>query len=146
EQIHHRASPKRSWRRMDVYLHRNEQLIPWTYFPFPWNLLYMAGYAIMGIARGFRVRRPSNTIAGVAVGLRACAAARHSRRPINRAAFRFDQFARSRARAKAAVRLGEAEAQLDPPGPRPKPPEGGWPGPARRLHAPLRQVRVKVVE
>jgi hypothetical protein len=61
-------------------------------------------------------------------------------------ALRFDQFVRARARAKAAVRLEEAEAQLDPPGPRPVPPGGGWPRPARPLHAPLRQVRAKVVE
>ena len=144
--IHHRESPKRSWRRMDVYLHRNEQLISWTYFPFPWNLLYMAGYAVKGVARGFRVGRPSNAIAGVAAGIRACAAARRGRRPIGRVAFRFDQFARSRARAKTAVKLAEAEARLDPLGPRPKPPAGGWPGPARRLHAPLRQMRAKVVD
>jgi GT2 family glycosyltransferase len=146
EPIHHRESPKRSWRRMDVYLHRNEQLICWTYFPFPWNLLYMAGYAVKAVARGLRVGRPSNAIAGVAAGLRACAAARHSRRPISRAAFRFDQFARSRARAATAVRLAEAEARLDPPGASPKPPGGGWPGPARRFHAPLRQARARIIE
>jgi hypothetical protein len=47
---------------------------------------------------------------------------------------------------EAAVRLGEAEAQLGPPGPKPKPRGGGWPGPTRWLHAPLRQVRTQVVE
>ena len=144
--IHHRESPKRSWRRVDINSRRNEQLISWTYFPFPWNVLYMAGYAVKGLAVGFRVGRPSNAITGVVAGLRACAAARRSRRPISRAAFRFDQFVRSRARAKAGVSLAEAEAQLDLPGPRPKPPGGGWPGPARRLHAPLRRARGNVVE
>jgi GT2 family glycosyltransferase len=146
EPIHHRTSPKRSWRRMDIYLHRNEQLICWTYFPFPWNLLYMAGYAVKGLARGFQVGRPANAIVGVLAGLRACAAERGNRRPISRTAFRFDQFARSRARGGAAVRLSEAEARLDPPGPRPKPLAGGWPRPARPLHAPLRRVRSRVVE
>jgi GT2 family glycosyltransferase len=144
--IHHRESPKRSWRRMDVYLHRNEQLICWTYFPFPWNLLSMAGYAVKAVARGLRVGRPSNAIAGVAAGLRACATARHSRRPISRAAFRFDQLARSRARSNSAVTLAEAEARLDAPGPRPERPAGAWPRPVRRLHAPLRQMRAGIVD
>jgi GT2 family glycosyltransferase len=146
EPIEHRESPKRSRRRMDINFRRNQQLITWTYFPFPWNLLYMAGYAVSGVAGGFRGVRPSHAIAGVAAGLRACAGARHDRRPIGRAAFRFDQFARASTRANAGVRLAEAEARLDPPGPRPAPPGGGWPRPVRRLHAPLRQVRTKVVE
>jgi GT2 family glycosyltransferase len=145
EPIHHRESPKRSWRRMDVYLHRNEQLICWTYFPFPWNLLYMPGYAAKAVARGFRVGRPANALAGVAAGIRASAAGRGARRPVSRGAFRFDQLARSRARAGAAVRLGEAELQLAAPGPRPKPPTGGWPGPARRLFMPLRELRGRIV-
>ena len=144
--IHHRTSPKRSWRRMDVYLHRNEQLIAWTYFPAPWHVLYMAGYAVKAVGRGFRVGRPANAIAGVVAGLRACAANRHHRRPISRGAFRFDQLARSRARAEGAVSLAEADARLDPPGPRPKPPGGGWPKRAQPLHGPLRTMRARVVE
>jgi glycosyltransferase involved in cell wall biosynthesis len=146
EPIHHHESPKRSWRRMDVYLHRNEQMIAWTYFPFPWNLLYMGGYAVKALGRGFRVGRPVNAVAGVAAGIRACFENRHDRRPISRAAFRFDQFARSRARAGSAARLAEAEARLEPPGPTPAPPAGGWPEPTHRLHSPLRGARGTLVE
>jgi GT2 family glycosyltransferase len=144
--IHHHESPKRSWRRMDINSRRNEQLISWTYFPFPWNLLSMAWYAVKGLRNGLRVRRPSAAVIGVGSGLRACVAARHARRPISRAAFGFDRFVRSRARTGAAVTLAEAEAQLDLPGPRPKPQGGGWPGPARQLHAPLRRARTTVIE
>ena len=145
EPFHHHPSPKRSHRRVDVNMQRNELLISWTYFPFPWNVFYMVGYMLRGIAAKVRVGRPWNGIVGVAAGLRACAS-RRTRRPISRAAFRFDQLARARARANAAVRLAEAEAQLDPPGRRPAPPGSGWPRPVRRLHAPLRQVRTKIVE
>jgi GT2 family glycosyltransferase len=144
--IHHHPSTKRSVRRMDIYGRRHEMLICWLCFPFPWNLAYMVGYAIKGIGLGLRLGRPGNMIVGVAIGMRSCVAARRDRRPISRAAFRFDQRARSRTRATAGVRLAEAEAELGPVGPHPKPTAGGWPGPVRRLHSPLRRVRTKLTE
>jgi glycosyltransferase involved in cell wall biosynthesis len=144
--IHHHESPKRSWRRMDIYSRRNEQLISWTYFPFPWNVISMAWYGIKGVQNGFRVRRRWIAVVGTVAGLRACVAAPRERQPISRAAFAFDRLVRSRARTGAAVTMAEAEARLDLPGPRPKPPGGGWPGPARRLHAPLRSARTTFVD
>jgi hypothetical protein len=144
--IYHHASTKRNWRRMDIYERRHELLICWTYFPFPWSIVYMVGYALMGIARGFRVGRPRNMVDGVSEGLRLCAGSRGRRRPIGRSAFRFDQLARSRLRAGSGVRLAEAEAILGPLGPSAKPLAGGWPRPLRALHAPLRNARTKLVE
>jgi glycosyltransferase involved in cell wall biosynthesis len=146
EPIHHFESPKRSWRRMDIYSRRNEQLIAWTYFPFPWNVASMGWYAVKGLRNGVRVRRRWIAVLGVAAGLKASAAARRDRQPISRAAFAFDRLVRSRARDGAGVTLAEAEAQLQLPGPRPKPPAGGWPGPAGRLHAPLRRARTTVID
>jgi len=143
EPIHHRMSPRRSWRRMDILVHRNEQLVSWLYFPFPFHFAYMAGYAVKAVLRGIRIRRPANTITGIGVGLRACVGTR--RRPISRAAFRFDQHLRARMRAGAGVTLAEAEAQLRLPGPPPKPVGGGWPRVVRPLHAPLRALRGRVV-
>jgi len=145
EPIHHRASPTRSQRRVAVNTQRNELLISWTYFPFPWNVFYMVGYILRGIAAKVRVGRPWNGIVGVAAGLRACAS-RRTRHPISRAAFRFDQLARSRLRTAGGVRLAHAEAALGPLGPRPKPSAGGWPWPVRRLHAPLREARTKLIK
>jgi GT2 family glycosyltransferase len=146
EPIHHHTSSKRSWRRMDVIQHRNEQLICWTYFPFPWSLMYMAGYAIRAVATGLRVGRPADHVAGALEGLRLCAGGARRRRPISRAAFRFDQFARSRLRAGGAARLAEAEAALGPLGPAGKPPAGGWPAPVRPFHGPLRSARTRLLE
>ncbi|HWH94450.1 MAG TPA: glycosyltransferase [Baekduia sp.] len=145
EPIHHHESPRRSWRRMDILSRRNEQLIAWTYFPFPWNLISMAWYAVKGLRNGVRVRRRWIAVVGVAEGLKACVAARRDRQPISRAAFAFDRLVRARARDGAGVTLAEAAAQLQLPGPRPKPEAGGWPGPLARLHAPLRRARTTVV-
>jgi glycosyltransferase involved in cell wall biosynthesis len=143
--IYHYTSPKRSFRRMEIYWRRNEMLISWMFLPFPWNFLYMAGYALRGIAWGFRVGRAWYMVLGVTAGVRACARARGKRRPISRATFRFDQRARGRARAGSGMLLSEADAELRPLGPPVKPADGGWPGPTRRLYRPLREARTKLL-
>lgn len=143
--IHHHSSSKRDYRRMDVYYRRNEMMICWIHFPFPWSLLYMAGYALKGIRYGLEVGRPWNMVVGVGVGVRSCAAVRHRRDPIRREAFRLDQRSRSLARAKTALRLADAGAALGPLGPPPKPAAGGWPGPTQRLHGPLRRLRTRLL-
>jgi hypothetical protein len=144
--IHHHTSPKRDYRRMDIYYRRNEWLICWMYFPFPWNLLYMVGYSLKGIRSGVTQARLGNMILGIAIGIRAVAASRHIRRPISRTAFRVDQWSRSRMRAGRPLRLAEAEAELGLLGPPPKPPQGGWPRPAAGLYAPLRGARTKFTD
>jgi glycosyltransferase involved in cell wall biosynthesis len=144
--IHHYASPKRDYRRMDVYYRRNELLICWMYFPFPWSLLYMVGYAVKGLQYGVKVGRRWHMVVGVAEGVRACLTLRDRRRPISRAAFRLDQRSRARARANGALRLAEAEAELGLLGPAAKPLGGGWPDPLWRLHGPLRRARTRVMQ
>lgn len=143
--IHHRTSAKRDYRRMEIYFRRNELLICWLYFPFPWNLLFMVIYPLKGLRSGIRVGRTWYMIEGIVSGVRTCLAARGRRRPISRRAFRFDRRSRARARVNAGVRLEEAEIELGPAGPAPKPPDGGWPGPARRLYRPLRRARAQFV-
>lgn len=101
--IHHFASPKRSFRVMDVYGRRNELLICWTYFPAPWNLLFMAGYAVKGLAHGVRVKRPGAMVAGIAAGLRACASPATRRHPMSRRTFAVDR----RLRRAGALRLDQ---------------------------------------
>src|SRR5215207_7361973 len=56
EPIEHRESPTRSWCRLDINHRRNEELISWTYFPFPWNLLYMAATPSAGFIWRGRLR------------------------------------------------------------------------------------------
>ncbi len=143
--INHHTSPKRSYRRMDVFGRRHEMLICWLYYPFPWSYVHMAGYAVKGLALGFRLGRPGNMVVGIAAGLRACFAARGRRRPLSAQAFAFDRRTRSLARTATGVRLSDAEAQLPPVGPPPKARAGGWPAPVRFLHAPLRRLRTRLL-
>ena len=142
--IHHHASPKRSFRRMDIAGRRHEQLVCWLYYPAPWHVVYMVGYAMQGMALGFRLGRPWNMVVGIGQGLSACWRARTRRRPISRGAFRFDQRARSRARATTGLLIGDAESDLPALEAMPRLPGGAWPGP-RRLQAPLRRLRTRVV-
>ena len=72
EPVHHMTSPKRNFRREDVYGRRNELLICWTHFPFPWNLGGMAGYALKAVNRGIRLGRTWNMLVGIRLGLRLC--------------------------------------------------------------------------
>jgi GT2 family glycosyltransferase len=138
--IHHRASPQRSLRRMDVYGRRNELLICWIYLPLPWSLAYMLGYSVKGVIQGFKVGRPLAMAAGLAAGLKACVATRDRRRPISRRAFHVDR----RARARAGIRLSEAEALLGPLGASPN--GAGHPRePARRARELLRSARTEML-
>jgi glycosyltransferase involved in cell wall biosynthesis len=139
EPIHHFTSPKRSSRLIDVYYRRNELLICWMYFPFPWNLVYMVGYVVKGIERGVKVGRTRNMIDGMRLGLRRCLAT--PRRPVNRAAFRLDRQTRAALRAGRAVRLSDVEARL-PPLASSVPPVRPQPHPTvRKVHWGLRDVR-----
>lgn len=142
--IHHHTSTKRSYRRMDVYQRRNEWLISWMYFPFPWHLVSPAWYSLKGLRTGVETGRVANMVLGIRAGARAMASSRPPRRALAPATFKVDQLARARLRAGSALRLSEAEAMLGPFGPAPKPEHGGWPAPADRLHAPLRRARGRI--
>lgn len=142
--IHHFTSPKRSSRLIDVYYRRNELLICWMYFPFPWNIVYMLGYVGKGIQRGMKVGRTRNMVDGMRLGLRRCLITK--RRPIKRAAFRLDRRTRAALRAGSAVRLADVEDELAPlasaasailPEPNPT---------IRRAHVSLRTVRTHLTD
>jgi glycosyltransferase involved in cell wall biosynthesis len=144
EPVHHYTSPKRNFRREDVYGRRNELLICWTYFPFPWNLAGMAGYGLKALNAGIRTGRTQNMLVGIGLGLRLCLTGRARRRPIGRRAFHFDQRARAASRAGGAVRLADTERQLPPLAPQAKRLDGRC---ARLVHGPylsLRQARTKI--
>ncbi len=144
EPIHHFTSPKRSSRLIDVYYRRNELLICWMYFPFPWNFVYMVGYVVKGIQRGVKAGRTRNMVDGMRLGLRRCLST--GRRPVNRAAFRLDRRTRAAVRAGGAVRLSAVEAQLPPlassaPPIRPQPHPVAW-----KVHVSLRDVRTRLTD
>jgi GT2 family glycosyltransferase len=141
--IHHRASALRDRRKMDLYGRRNEVLISWTYFPAPWNVVYMLGYAARGIAVGLRIGRVAVMIEGVLAGVRDALAA--PRRPIGRAAFHFDQRARSRLRAGSGVPFAEAEAMLGRLTPQSEMATHRSPPLPRGLDAGAREMRAKLV-
>jgi glycosyltransferase involved in cell wall biosynthesis len=141
EPIHHFTSPKRSSRLIDVYYRRNELLICWMYFPFPWHLVYMLGYVGKGFERGVKVGRVRNMVDGMRLGLRRCLITR--RRPINRAAFRLDRRTRAALRDGSAVRLSEVEAELAPLASAVLAP----PNPTiRRAHVSLRDLRSRMTD
>ncbi|HLY50765.1 MAG TPA: glycosyltransferase family A protein [Solirubrobacteraceae bacterium] len=143
--VHHHTSPKRDFRRQDIYGRRNEFFISWTYFPFPWNFVAMCGYAIKGLSAGIRAGRARNMLVGIRLGVRLCVANRDRRRPISRRAFRFDQQARAALRSGGALRLDEVEHELPPLGlPARRP--GPWSRLIRWLHLSLRQVRTNITE
>jgi glycosyltransferase involved in cell wall biosynthesis len=146
EPVHHMTSPKRNFRREDVYGRRNELLICWTYFPFPWNLGGMAGYAVKALNAGVRSGRTWNMVVGISLGLRLCLTGSVRRRPIDRRAFRFDQRARAALRAGGAVRLSDAEPGLPPLAAARARPNGRRTQLAGKLHGPLRQARTKMTE
>jgi len=104
--IHHLTSPSRSVPVMDLYGRRNELLISWMYFPLPWNLVYMLGYAAQGVLHGVRVDRPGVMLRGIGSGLRACATT--PRRPLGRRAWQLER----RMRRAGAVTVDEAERVL----------------------------------
>jgi GT2 family glycosyltransferase len=142
ELVHHNISPKRNSRRMDVYGRRNELLICWMYFPFPWNLVGMAGYALRGLRTGIRGGHTWNMLVGIGLGLRVCLTSGARRRPISRAAFHFDQRARAALRAGGALRLDEAEHELPPLGA----PAGGSAPLVHGLYVSLRQARTNIAK
>lgn len=146
EPVHHMTSPKRDFRREDVYGRRNELLICWRYFPFPWNLAGMAGYALKALNAGIRSGRTRNMVLGMGLGLRLCVTGGPSRRPIDRRAFRFDQRARAASRAGGAVRLADTERELPPLGPPENRLRSRRSRLVGRLHLPLRQVRTNITE
>jgi glycosyltransferase involved in cell wall biosynthesis len=110
EPVVHAPSATRSLVRMDILGRRNEIVWSWRSFPAPWHLIYIAGYVVMGIWVGIRVRRLRRMIRGVVEGFRAIPSAH--RDPISKESFALDR----RLRRKGPRRLSEIESDLPPLG------------------------------
>jgi glycosyltransferase involved in cell wall biosynthesis len=106
----HTPSAIRSLRRQDILGRRNEIVWAWSSFPAPWHLVYIAGYMVMGIRAGIRVRRLRRMIRGMISGFRAIPSV--VRDPVSRETFALDR----RLRRKGSLRLSEIESKLPPLG------------------------------
>jgi GT2 family glycosyltransferase len=81
--IHHLASADRSLRRMDVYGRRNEILLCLTRLPYPGAVVAAVGYALKGLALGFRLGRPGAMLRGIVMGVGDSVRLRAERRPVS---------------------------------------------------------------
>jgi GT2 family glycosyltransferase len=109
--IHHQESPKRDFRRVDVYGRRNEILHIWLNVPTRWVVPHIAFRILRGIQLGLEVGRVGNMLVGTGRGLRAGAEAWRRRTPVRVATIRVDH----RLRREQAVRLEDIEPALHPP-------------------------------
>ena len=125
--IHHFESPRRDFRRVDLYGRRNNVLFGWHYAP--WKVLpgYLAATTWNGLAHGFRVRRPWTMAQGLAKGYAALWLQRKDRAPVSTAVYQLyrDMVCRQ------AVPYPEIEARLSREG---LGENAGQPGGSLRLH------------
>jgi GT2 family glycosyltransferase len=86
--IHHFESPRRDFRRVDLYGRRNNVLFGWYNVPGHVLPFYLAATSWHGLAHGFRVRRPWTMVEGLAKGYRSIWTLRTQRAPISTPVFR----------------------------------------------------------
>jgi len=86
--IHHFESPRRDFRRVDLYGRRNNILFGWHYAPPQTLPAYLAATTWNGLAHGFKVRRPWIMMQGLAKGYAAMWAQRKDRAPVPAAVYR----------------------------------------------------------
>ncbi|MCL2646659.1 MAG: glycosyltransferase [Phycisphaerales bacterium] len=107
--IHHYESPRRSFKRMDIYGKRNHILfvwhnVPWRYFPMRLVILTAAG-----AQHGLKTGRPLNSLWGLVRGYGGMLRFFHHRKPVRSATFRL-----SRRLSKRKMPLSEVEPLLPP--------------------------------
>lgn len=86
--IHHFESPRRDFRRMDVFGRRNDLLFAWQNVPMPELLAHIPATILHGIGHCVRTRRPFNMARGTISGLLAILSGRFPRTPISRLTYR----------------------------------------------------------
>jgi GT2 family glycosyltransferase len=106
--IHHFESPRRDFRRVDIYGRRNNVLFGWYHAPAPLLPGYLAATTWNGLAHGFAVRRPWTMLKGLLQGYRAIWTERTQRAPASSGVFRLYRELVSR----RAVPLARIEGRL----------------------------------
>jgi len=86
--IHHFESPRRDFRRMDLYGQRNLVLYVWHNVPWPYFPVHLMVTSVRGLSLGVRVGRPWRAIQGQAMGYASMIHEWSQRRPISREIYR----------------------------------------------------------
>lgn len=106
--IHHFESPRRDFRRVDLYGRRNNVLYGWHNIPGGKLPLYLAVTTWNGLRHGLRAGRPGVMMQGLAQGYRAIWQERNARAPVSATAF---ELSRELVR-RQAIPHGEIESRL----------------------------------
>jgi glycosyltransferase involved in cell wall biosynthesis len=108
--IHHFESPRRDYRRMDLYGRRNEILFIWQNAPARYVPFRLVRASVGGVVDGFRQRRPWRMMQGVIWGWIAMPSISRFRNPVSPESFRlFRKLIR-----RGSIPLDEIENQLSP--------------------------------
>jgi glycosyltransferase involved in cell wall biosynthesis len=108
--IHHFESPRRDFKRMDLYGRRNDVLFAWHNVPMPYFPLHLLGTTAKGVRFGIRVKRPWRMIQGLAMGYAAMAHDLTRRRAPSRRTYQISRLLRNR----QCAALDEIEPLLPP--------------------------------
>ncbi len=92
--IHHFESPRRDFRRMDLYGRRNDVLYAWHNVPWPDFPLQLLGTTARGVMFGFKMGRPWRMIQGLAFGYGAMLHEIAQRKPVSRATYQLSKMLR----------------------------------------------------
>jgi glycosyltransferase involved in cell wall biosynthesis len=107
--IHHYESPRRSFKRMDIYGRRNDILFAWHNVPLLHLPVRLAAFTLLGLRHGFRVRRPWNNFVGLFYGYCAIFRFFFKRKAVTYATYRL-----SRQLRRKSFRVHEVERVLPP--------------------------------
>jgi glycosyltransferase involved in cell wall biosynthesis len=88
DQIHHFESPKRDFRRMDLFGRRNDVLFAWLNVPTLFLPVHLAGILFNGMRFGFRVGRPARMAYGLALGVASSFRYWAARAPVSKQCYR----------------------------------------------------------
>jgi glycosyltransferase involved in cell wall biosynthesis len=94
--IHHFESPRRDFRRMDLYGRRNDVLYAWHNVPMPYFPMHLLVTTLKGIRFGLSVGRPLRMIQGLAMGYGAILHELAHRRPPSRRTYQIARLLRKR--------------------------------------------------
>jgi GT2 family glycosyltransferase len=108
--IHHFESPRRDFRRMDLYGRRNNILFAWCNVPTPDLPGRIFSATVNGIVHGFKVGRPFRMIHGLAMGYAQIPRHFGDRRPVPRNVWRlYRKISRNE-----GIQLSEIQSELPP--------------------------------
>jgi glycosyltransferase involved in cell wall biosynthesis len=106
--IRHYESPKRDYKRWDLYGRRNNVLYVWHNVPLRYLPGHLAGTTWNGIRLGMARGRPLRMMHGLALGFLAIPGNWRGRRPVDAATYRLDRYIRSH----QPVRFSEIQGRL----------------------------------